>query len=132
MINVQEQVARTTKSLIFQEPFYGLFLIGINKKYTESIPTAGVSKNNIVTFSNQSSLKTISKFNGKVNVGLRPEDFKIDENGPIKLKVELVELVGSDTLILGKLDGREEILIASIQGVINDNLRGKSINLSFD
>ena len=50
-------------------------------------------------------------------------DFKIDENGPIKLKVELVELVGSDTLIHGKLDGSDEILIASIQGVINDNLR---------
>ena len=92
----------------------------------------GDCKNNTVTFSNQSSLKTISKFNGKVNVGLRPEDFKIDENGPIKLKVELVELVGSDTLIHGKLDGSDEILIASIQGVINDNLRGKSINLSFD
>ena len=90
----------------------------------------GDCKNNIVTFSNQSSLKTISKFNGKVNVGLRPEDFKIDENGPIKLKVELVELVGSDTLIHGKLDGSDEILIASIQGVINDNLKGKSINLS--
>ena len=92
----------------------------------------GDCKNNTVTFSNQSSLKTISKFNGKVNVGLRPEDFKIDENGPIKLNVELVELVGSDTLIHGKLDGSDEILIASIQGVINDNLRGKSINLSFD
>ena len=92
----------------------------------------GDCKNNIVTFSNQSSLKTISKFNGKVNVGLRPEDFKIDENGSIKLNVELVELVGSDTLIHGKLDGSDEILIASIQGVINDNLRGKSINLSFD
>ena len=92
----------------------------------------GDCKNNTVTFSNQSSLKTISKFNGKVNVGLRPEDFKIDENGPIKLKVELVELVGSDTLIHGKLGGSDEILIASIQGVINDNLRGKSINLSFD
>ena len=92
----------------------------------------GDCKNNTVTFSNQSSLKTISKFNGRVNVGLRPEDFKIDENGPIKLNVELVELVGSDTLIHGKLDGSDEILIASIQGVINDNLRGKSINLSFD
>ena len=92
----------------------------------------GDCKNNTVTFSNQSSLKTISKFNGKVNAGLRPEDFKIDENGPIKLNVELVELVGSDTLIHGKLDGSDEILIASIQGVINDNLRGKSINLSFD
>ena len=44
---VQEKVARTTKSLIFTEPFYGLFLIGINKEYTERIPTAGVSKNGI-------------------------------------------------------------------------------------
>jgi len=47
MINIQDQVARTTKSLIFAEPFYGLFLIGINKKYSLSLPTAGVSKNNI-------------------------------------------------------------------------------------
>ena len=44
MINVQDQVARTTKTLIFTEPFYGLFLIGINKTYSEQIPTAGVSK----------------------------------------------------------------------------------------
>ena len=47
MINIQDQVARTTKSLIFTEPFYGLFLIGINKKYTDQIPTAGVSKHGI-------------------------------------------------------------------------------------
>ena len=47
MINIQEQVARTTKTLIFDEPFYGLFLIGINKKFTDQIPTAGVSKNGI-------------------------------------------------------------------------------------
>ena len=47
MINVQDQVARTTKSLIFAEPLYGLFLIGINKKYSMQLPTAGVSKNNI-------------------------------------------------------------------------------------
>ena len=92
----------------------------------------GECRNNTVTFLNKSSLKINSKFNGKVNVGLRPEDFKIDDNGFIKLNVELVELVGSDTLIHGKLDGSEEVLIASIQGVINDNLNGKSINLSFD
>ena len=47
MINIQDQVARTTKTLIFTEPFYGLFLIGINKKFTDQIPTAGVSKNGI-------------------------------------------------------------------------------------
>ena len=47
MINIQDQVARTTKNLIFTEPFYGLFLIGINKTYSEQIPTAGVSKHGI-------------------------------------------------------------------------------------
>ena len=47
MINIQDQVARTTKTLIFTEPFYGLFLIGINKKFTDKIPTAGVSKHGI-------------------------------------------------------------------------------------
>tara|TARA_R110001592_G_scaffold45643_4_gene145862 strand:- start:377 stop:1537 length:1161 start_codon:yes stop_codon:yes gene_type:complete len=47
MNNIQDSVARTTKSLIFTEPFYGLFLIGINKQYSERIPTAGVSKHGI-------------------------------------------------------------------------------------
>ena len=44
MINIQDQVARTTKTLIFTEPFYGLFLIGINKQFSNRISTAGVSK----------------------------------------------------------------------------------------
>jgi predicted metal-dependent peptidase len=47
MNNIQDVGAKTTKNLIFKEPFYGLFLIGINKEYTERIPTAGVSKQNI-------------------------------------------------------------------------------------
>jgi len=46
-MNIQDVVARTTKSLIFEEPFYGLFLIGINKQYSDKIPTAGVSKHGI-------------------------------------------------------------------------------------
>ena len=47
MNNIQDLVAKTTKELILQEPFYGLFLIGINKKFTDKIPTAGVSKHGI-------------------------------------------------------------------------------------
>tara|TARA_B100001769_G_C22078910_1_gene581199 strand:+ start:487 stop:1647 length:1161 start_codon:yes stop_codon:yes gene_type:complete len=47
MIQIQDSVAKTTKTLIFTEPFYGLFLIGINKKYSLTIPTAGVSKHNV-------------------------------------------------------------------------------------
>ena len=44
MKNIQDLVAKTTKELILDEPFYGLFLIGINKQFSERIPTAGVSK----------------------------------------------------------------------------------------
>ena len=44
---VQDQVAKTSKNLIFSEPYYGLFLIGLNKVYRKDIPTAGVSKNGI-------------------------------------------------------------------------------------
>lgn len=44
---VTELVAKAAKNLLFKEPFYGLFLIGLNKVYTKNIPTACVSKNGI-------------------------------------------------------------------------------------
>jgi hypothetical protein len=34
MNNIQDLVAKTTKTLILDEPFYGLFLIGINKQFS--------------------------------------------------------------------------------------------------
>jgi predicted metal-dependent peptidase len=44
---VANLVSKTTKNLIFTEPFYGLFLVGLNKIYTDKLPTAGVSKHGI-------------------------------------------------------------------------------------
>ena len=49
-INIQQvvdAVSKASKTLMFSEPFYGLFLIGLNKKYRNDIPTAGVSMNGI-------------------------------------------------------------------------------------
>ncbi len=46
---IQRLVSSASKTLMLQEPYYGLFLIGLNKKYCEKIPTAGVSKNGINT-----------------------------------------------------------------------------------
>ena len=92
----------------------------------------GECKNKQISFRNGATLKTNSEHNGKVNVGLRPEDFKVDENGPIKLKVELVELIGANTLIHGKLENSEEVLVASIAGVVSESKIGKNIGLSFD
>lgn len=44
---ISDRISKISKNLIFTEPFYGLFLIGLNKTYREDIPTAGVSKNGI-------------------------------------------------------------------------------------
>jgi predicted metal-dependent peptidase len=47
MVNTADQLARTSKTLIFEEPFYGLFLVGLNKTFRKDLPTAGVSKHGI-------------------------------------------------------------------------------------
>ena len=44
---VQDKLARASKTLILDEPFYGLFLIGLNKTFRKDLPTAGVSKQGI-------------------------------------------------------------------------------------
>ena len=43
----------------------------------------------------------------------------------------MVELIGANTLIHGKLENSDEVLVASISGVLNENKIGKNINLSF-
>lgn len=43
----QEQLAKTAKDLILAEPFYGMFLIMLNKVWRKTVPTAGVSLNGI-------------------------------------------------------------------------------------
>ena len=92
----------------------------------------GECQSSQVNLSSGAKLKTNSKHNGSVNVGLRPEDFTINEKGPIKLNVELVELIGANTLIHGRLENSNEILVASIAGVISESEIGNQINLSFD
>jgi len=47
MRNNQDQLSRISKTLIFSEPFYGIFLIGLHKQFTKSCATAGVGKHGI-------------------------------------------------------------------------------------
>ena len=47
MRTVQDQLSRISKTLIFSEPFYGIFLIGLQKQFTKSCATAGVGKHGI-------------------------------------------------------------------------------------
>ena len=44
---VADLLSRTSKKLLFTEPYYGLFLVGLNKTFSDHIPTAGVSRNGL-------------------------------------------------------------------------------------
>jgi len=46
-MNNNDSLAKASKELMLKEPFYGLFLISLNKVWKDKIPTAGVCKNNI-------------------------------------------------------------------------------------
>lgn len=43
----EELLARASKELMLKEPFYGYFLMSLNKKWDNSIPTAAVGKKDI-------------------------------------------------------------------------------------
>ena len=47
MRTVQDQLSRISKTLIFTEPFYGIFLIGLQKEFSKQCATAGVGKHGI-------------------------------------------------------------------------------------
>lgn len=47
MVNRQDQLAKASKDLMLKEPFYGMFLIMLNKTWDTKIPTAAVSRNGI-------------------------------------------------------------------------------------
>lgn len=46
-MNFQESLAKASKKLMFEQPFYGLYLMMLNKQKSTRLPTAGVSKNGI-------------------------------------------------------------------------------------
>ena len=43
----QESLSKTSKDLMLKEPYYGFFLLSLNKIWTDKVPTAGVSKDGI-------------------------------------------------------------------------------------
>jgi len=46
-MSIYHEVTKFSKNLMLKEPFYGLFLISLNKELTTSIPTACVTPDNI-------------------------------------------------------------------------------------
>lgn len=62
-----------------------------------------------------------------LTLGIRPEDFQISPDGPIKLCVNVVEPLGSDTLVFCPFDGKDFVIR------VNPNVRPKvGMELHFD
>ena len=47
--NIHADIAKHSKTLMFKEPFYGLFLISLNKELNDAVSTACVAKDGINT-----------------------------------------------------------------------------------
>ena len=47
MMDKQKSLSKISKELMLKEPYYGFFLIMLNKVWRNDIPTAGVRKNGI-------------------------------------------------------------------------------------
>lgn len=58
------------------------------------------------------SVKGVS--DGEVYVGIRPEGFVIDENGPLKCKLSAVEVMGRDTSVVSSHPAMSVVAIRSI------------------
>lgn len=43
MLKYQEQLASVIKTIILEQPFYGLFMLNVSKEFNKRVPTAGVT-----------------------------------------------------------------------------------------
>jgi sn-glycerol 3-phosphate transport system ATP-binding protein len=53
-----------------------------------------------------------------VLVGLRPEHMELDAEGPVSLRVELLERLGADTIVHGRLGANGLVIRARVPGMI--------------
>ena len=112
--NVHSEIAKYSKTLMFKEPFYGLFLIGLNKKLNKNIGTACVCKENI-----------------NVSLMINP-DFWVeqDENTKVAiLKHELLHIAFHHLENLSSYGDKELLNVAAdleINQFIENNWKGKT------
>jgi sn-glycerol 3-phosphate transport system ATP-binding protein len=58
----------------------------------------------------------------RVLVGLRPEHLEMAADGPLPVRIELLERLGADTILHGKLGGNGAMLTARADGTANPPL----------
>ena len=59
-------------------------------------------------------LEDIEAEDADVQIGIRPEFFKVDPEGQIEVKVDIVEHIGRDTMVIFNLEGSEKSIRAIV------------------
>jgi predicted metal-dependent peptidase len=113
MVDIFDSISKTSKTLMFKEPFYGLFLISLNKDISEIIPTACVSKRNI-----------------NCQLTINPTYWQgLDENTKVAvLKHELLHIVFFHLFLQDELTDRNLLNIAAdleVNQYIEDTWKGE-------
>ncbi len=70
-----------------------------------------------LTLDNGASLICPISHAGAALMGVRPESLLADDNGPVRLVVDMVEQLGANTLVHGLLEGTDTALVASLPGI---------------
>ena len=69
-----------------------------------------------LTLGNGAIVPGANHANGSVTLGIRPEHLTHNENGPIRISVQMFEQLGANTLVHGVLDGTNTDIVASMPG----------------
>ena len=72
-----------------------------------------------LTLANGATIACPVSYSGEALLGVRPEDLTADADGPMRLVVEMVEQLGANTLVHGRLEGMDSELVASLPGIAN-------------
>ena len=69
-----------------------------------------------ISLCNGKKIKKSLKYKGKVSIGIRPEHLEEDKKGNIRIVIQMVEQLGSNSLLHGTLEDTDIEIVASLSG----------------
>ena len=80
---------------------------------------------------NGQEIKKSLKYKGQVSIGIRPEHLEEDKKGNIRIVVQMVEQLGSNSLLHGNLQDTDIDIVASLSGHVTAET-GSIVSFSVD
>ena len=80
---------------------------------------------------NGQEIKKSLKYKGQVSIGIRPEHLQEDKKGNIRIVVQMVEQLGSNSLLHGNLQDADIDIVASLSGHVTAET-GSIVSFSVD